>query len=67
MQKIDKGSDSSCMPINICKLLFPKVTVEQLLKHRDKKVILCTCNMSKIMQLGVCSVKERHKNKDKLC
>ena len=62
----DKGSDGNLMPIDIFKRLFPKAAVEQLAKHKDKRVTLHTYNKSK-MQLGVFSVTLKHKKKDKLC
>ena len=65
--KVDAGTDSSLMPLNVFEILFPIATVEQLIKHKDKSVMLCTYNKTCIPQLGVCSVNIKHKNKQKLC
>ena len=35
------------MPLDVFKILFPNATIEQLAKHKDKKVILYTYNKSK--------------------
>ena len=56
--KLDKGSDSNLMALDIFKILFPKATLEQLVKYKDKGV---TCNKSKITL--ICSRTIRNKNK----
>ena len=63
---IDTGSDGSLMSLNVLKILFPKVTLEQPCKYRQN-IVLCTYNKAYIPQLGICSVAIKHKNKQKLC
>ena len=50
------GSDGNVLQLDIFKVLFPKTTLEQLLKHKDKRVILCTYSNSCVPQMGVCKV-----------
>ena len=45
--KVDTVSDVNLMPIGIFKVLFLKATMEQLGKHKDKRVILCTYSKTK--------------------
>ena len=35
--KIDRGSDSNLMPVNIFKVLFPKTSMVELAQHRNGK------------------------------
>ena len=37
--QVDTGSDSHLIPLNIFKILFPKAIIEQLAKHRYKRVV----------------------------
>ena len=34
--KVATGSNSNAMPINVSKILFPKATMEQMSKHKNK-------------------------------
>ena len=40
--KVDTGNDINLMPVTTFKSLFPRATVEQLAKFKDKSVILHT-------------------------
>ena len=49
------------MLINMFKTLFPRISITDLIKYTDTKVVLCTYNNSCIPQLGVCKVSIIHK------
>ena len=64
--RINSGSDGNLMPLKIFKTLFPKSTIEPL--HATKNsVVLKTHNQSNIEQLGVCTVRLKHKDKTARC
>ena len=50
------------MPINIFKMLFPRMLFTKLNKYINKKVRLCAHNNSSMPQLGICRVTIKHKN-----
>ena len=50
--KADMRSDNSLMPLDVLNILFPRTILEQLTKHKDKRIILCGHNKLKIMQFG---------------
>ena len=65
--QIDKGSDGKFILINTFRNLFPRATVKQLAKHKDKGSF-CKCSKkTRIPHVGVCSIKIKHKNKQRLC
>ena len=55
------------MSLKIFKSLFHKSTREALHAMKNNVVVLKTCINSNIEQLGVCSVKLRHKDKVARC
>ena len=64
--KVYTGANGNLMPLQILKNLFPKVTIEHF--HATKKktnnnVALNTYNKSNREQLGICTVKLRHKDR----
>ena len=65
--KIDMGSDSNIMPLNIFKKLFPGVTNEWLADTIIKCILLRMYNKTTITQLGTCKVMIKHKNNRKKC
>ena len=50
------------MPFKNFKMLFPKSTVEALHATGNNSLVLKTYNQSNIEQLGVCTIKLRHKD-----
>ena len=55
------------MPFWIFRTLFPKSTKEALHVTENNIVVLKTYNYSNIEQLGVCTVRLRHKDKIAIC
>ena len=64
---MDTGSDSNLMPFKIFKILFPKSTLAAQCATKITQVILRTYIQSDIGQLGVCTVRLRHKDKNAGC
>ena len=54
------------MPITIFKNLFPRATMEKLLKHKDISVISDIYNKTSMPQLGVYIITIKHKDKQGL-
>ena len=65
--KIDTGSDGNIIPELMFKILFPKVTDEQLATTKNKHILLKTYYKTRITQLGTCTVLVEHKNSKKKC
>ena len=66
MSKINFRTNGNLMYFKIFKMLFPKSTIEAL--HATKNlIVLKIYNQSKIEQLGVCTVRLRHKDKIVRC
>ena len=60
--KIDMGSDSNIMPIDIFETLFPGVTNEQLAATVNKCIMLKMYNKTTITQLRTCKVRKIRKH-----
>ena len=60
MYKIDAGSDCNLMPFKLFKILFPKATLSAM---KDNSVRAKSYNLSDIKQLGMCTVRLRHKDR----
>ena len=55
------------MPISLFKNLFVRAAMDQLAKYKGKCIIIQTYKKSGILQVGVCSVTNEHKDEHRLC
>ena len=51
------------MPNKIFKIMFPKVTKQQLENTENNIIVFKTYNKTSIQQLGICSTTVKHKMK----
>ena len=62
--KIDTGNNGNNIAFKAVRILLLTSTLAALCTTKNKSVILNPYNQSYIKQLGVCTVKLRHKDKD---
>ena len=65
--KVNMNSDGNIMPLQMYKILFPKITSEQLVATINNNVQLRMYNKTTIAQLGTYVVEVEHKNNKKKC
>ena len=63
--KVDMGADGNLMPITVFMKLYPKISLETLVKTIDKGITLFVYNNTLIKQYGTCSVKVSFKESNR--